>query len=321
MTMADAAGARMMGLMSRVLAIFLTLSAPAGAVTVRLHDAEIDASFITLGDVAEIGGVDRASAESIASVVIGYAPPPGRSRTVTPEMARMGLLQRGILPAAITMQGGAAITVTRAGQQITAEEISAAVLEALTPLAEEGVTLTVERVPAVPSLPRGAVEMEIERPARMERTFFVPVTLRVGTESIKVSVTMHASRLGTILLAARRLERGMLLTASDFVEKSVDVYEAPRDAVRSSADAIGAVVQRTINANTPLTSAAIEKEAVIRRGDRVQISASIPGLTIQAAGEALDGGRIGQVIRVRNTDSRKIVSGRVTGAGEVMIVE
>ncbi|VEB41976.1 flagellar basal body P-ring biosynthesis protein FlgA [Chromobacterium violaceum] len=59
----------------------------------------------------------------------------------------------------------------------------------------------------------------------------------------------------------------------------------------------------------------------MKRGDAVSIVARQDGIEVTSAGEALANGRQGEVIRVRNTSSNKIINARVSAQGEVAPLE
>ena len=50
---------------------------------------------------------------------------------------------------------------------------------------------------------------------------------------------------------------------------------------------------------------------VVHTRDAVRIQAIVGNMRITTTGEALDEGRVGQTIHVRNTDSQKVILGRV----------
>lgn len=58
---------------------------------------------------------------------------------------------------------------------------------------------------------------------------------------------------------------------------------------------------------------------VVRSGDVVRMSVTLGNLKITGTGEALQSGRVGDVIRVRNVDSKMVVTGRVNGPKSVII--
>ncbi|MCX7699600.1 MAG: flagellar basal body P-ring formation chaperone FlgA [Gemmataceae bacterium] len=57
----------------------------------------------------------------------------------------------------------------------------------------------------------------------------------------------------------------------------------------------------------------------VRSGDVVRMSVTMGNLKITGTGEALQSGRIGDMIRVRNVDSKIVVTGRVNGPKSVII--
>ncbi len=58
---------------------------------------------------------------------------------------------------------------------------------------------------------------------------------------------------------------------------------------------------------------------VVRARQRVTMTARVGALVVTAAGESHQDGRVGEVIRVENVDSHKVLRARVTGPGRVDI--
>ncbi len=56
---------------------------------------------------------------------------------------------------------------------------------------------------------------------------------------------------------------------------------------------------------------------LVRRGDAVNIVAQHEQILVTMAGEALDAGARGDIVRVRNAGSGKVIRARVIDAGEV----
>lgn len=61
----------------------------------------------------------------------------------------------------------------------------------------------------------------------------------------------------------------------------------------------------------------LQAPQLVKRGDEVRIVARQDGIEVSNAGEALANGRMGEVIRVRNVGSGKVISARVSAGGEV----
>jgi flagella basal body P-ring formation protein FlgA len=58
---------------------------------------------------------------------------------------------------------------------------------------------------------------------------------------------------------------------------------------------------------------------LVKRGDIVKIVANTGIMTITATGMVKQKGRKGEMVRVMNTDSNRIVTARVTGPGAVEV--
>ncbi len=58
---------------------------------------------------------------------------------------------------------------------------------------------------------------------------------------------------------------------------------------------------------------------VIHQNDLVQLIAKVGPLQVKTRGEALQNGRAGQMIQVRNVDSKAIVTGRVMDRSTVEV--
>lgn len=81
----------------------------------------------------------------------------------------------------------------------------------------------------------------------------------------------------------------------------------------------GARTRQSIGAGRPIALLDLERTQVVRAGSVVTIVAVVNGLAIEAKGMALQRGNRGDIIKVRNLSSKKILSGRVAGVGRVEI--
>jgi len=79
----------------------------------------------------------------------------------------------------------------------------------------------------------------------------------------------------------------------------------------------GFITRRTVAAGQPLRASMLSPPLLVREGDKVTIQAQSQGLTVEAAGEALEDGRLDEQINVRNIRSERIIRARVTGLGQV----
>lgn len=89
---------------------------------------------------------------------------------------------------------------------------------------------------------------------------------------------------------------------------------------RTVGEVTGMVSTRTLLPGRTILVSALRAPYAIKRGSAVRITFNISNMTISAAGTPLKDASIGDVIRVRNTDSGIIVSGTVMADGTVQVM-
>ncbi len=99
--------------------------------------------------------------------------------------------------------------------------------------------------------------------------------------------------------------------------------ENTQRAAVEAAGLMGRRARRAVAAGRLLEPDDVETEAqaaiVIQQNDLVHLLARVGPLQVKARGEAMQNGRAGQLIQVRNTDSKAIVTGRVVDRSTVEV--
>ena len=81
----------------------------------------------------------------------------------------------------------------------------------------------------------------------------------------------------------------------------------------------GRVAAHYIRKGTVITPSMLAMPLVLRAGSPVELLVEVNGIAVRTAGVALESGRIGYTIRVRNVSSGKILRGRIMDAQTVKI--
>ena len=89
------------------------------------------------------------------------------------------------------------------------------------------------------------------------------------------------------------------------------------DPVSNPADVVGQMSRRMLRPGDILRSGQLSSPVLVKRGDAVMMVARREGIEVSMAGEALDAGGKGAVVRVRNAGSGQVVRMRVAGPGTV----
>jgi flagella basal body P-ring formation protein FlgA len=89
------------------------------------------------------------------------------------------------------------------------------------------------------------------------------------------------------------------------------------DPISSPEEAVGQMSRRMLRPGDILRSGQLSSPVLVKRGDAVLMLARREGIEVSTAGEALDAGARGAVVRVRNAGSGQVVRMRVAGPGTV----
>ena len=132
-----------------------------------------------------------------------------------------------------------------------------------------------------------------------------------------VTALVQASVFLPAVHAARVIERGQTIAAEQLQLQEVNVGRASRGFYNSVDEVIGQGAKRRLRAGQLIAPNLLAAPLLIRRGQQVTIIASQDGISASATGEALANGREGEVIRVRNLGSQKVIEAQVVEEGVV----
>jgi flagella basal body P-ring formation protein FlgA len=142
----------------------------------------------------------------------------------------------------------------------------------------------------------------------------------------KVTVLLDVQLFRTVAVTNGPLSARQLITADDFrLERRSVSGRVAMDAVTEVANKVATRAVRAgvilVNKDIrPHGSGSAERAEVIKRGDLVRLVARTRGLSVTLrACEALENGRVNETIRVRNLQSKTIVTGRVLNASELEV--
>lgn len=104
----------------------------------------------------------------------------------------------------------------------------------------------------------------------------------------------------------------MVIVQKEFVDvNSAEIYINP----------IGRVTDKSIYQGIALTQENTLPDVTVKRGEEIVIIASSGTITIRGTATALQDGRVGESIRVKRGDSKKILSGKINESGELILGE
>ncbi|MBB1248764.1 flagellar basal body P-ring formation protein FlgA [Rhizobium sp. G21] len=146
-------------------------------------------------------------------------------------------------------------------------------------------------------------------------------TLAFAFASLAMMGSATAADFGMAVVPTQIIYPGQEITESQV--KTVPVTNpniAPGYAQKLS-DVAGLVTTRTLLPNRTIMLGSLREAWTVRRGDKIVLVYDSGGLKITAAGTPLNDGVVGDLVKVRNTDTGVIISGTVRPDSSILVVQ
>jgi flagellar basal body P-ring formation protein FlgA len=126
--------------------------------------------------------------------------------------------------------------------------------------------------------------------------------------------------MGTAVVPTQIIYPGEVISASRLEEVDVTNPNLSGGYARTVAEVTGMVSKRTLLPGRTITLAGLREPHAVTRGTPIRLTFTMGNMTISAGGVPLEDAAVGDVIRVRNTDSGMIVNGTVMADGTIQVM-
>lgn len=137
------------------------------------------------------------------------------------------------------------------------------------------------------------------------------------TRSIQVPFKVFAKR--KIFMLRHPGKQGDTIRKADVTVKEVYLTGRNNEYPAAIEEVAGMVLKRDIASNTVITKQVLEDRIALQRGDLVNIVVENKRFFVQTKGKAIDKGRIGDTVRVKNVASGREIAGKVAGSNTVVV--
>jgi flagella basal body P-ring formation protein FlgA len=213
----------------------------------------------------------------------------------------------------------------QAPRRLEGEELRGMLAEAIEQqLGKEGGELEIKLArPWTPvAVPAGPLGVEILDPPlnRLSSLCVVRFQLRAGKEIVGTWLASLQCRLWRqVLVAHSSLQRGAQLSDSDFEKEKRDVLMLNEAVCELPAATSGCELTQNVQMGTVLTARAIRLRPVVFRGQTADGVVRDGTMMISLKVEVLEEGVPGQMVRVRNVQSRRELRGKVENEQTIVI--
>jgi flagella basal body P-ring formation protein FlgA len=288
------------------------------AAPVLRANVQVSSDLVRIGDVIDNAG-------SAAQIAIYRAPDLGTTGSLPVAQVLNALRAHQVI--GVDTSGLKEITVTRLARSLEGKDIELQIARALERRNGLGdaanLSLTFDRDPGDVRLDAGfsgALQPTIVRYDNRSGRF--DVTFEIGNENgaaaAKLRFTGTAIETVEATVLARNVERNEILKSSDVVVERRPKAEVGGDAAARDR-AVGMQARRQLRAGQAIKTADLVKPDLVQRDQSVTLTYEAPGIYLTMRGKALDNGTEGDVVNVMNLQSKRTLSGTVTGRGQVSI--
>ncbi len=291
-------------------------AAAPGAITLAGSSITVNESLVRLGDV--FAGADA----KITAVAIAYAPAPGKRLVLDANWLTRAARRHNLAwqPAGPSEH----IVVQRQSFVVNREDVEGRVR---TQLAERmsGTDFAVELFNVNFRLHAAG---DANDDFALEDFSFDPATRRfeafvaapaASTMAQRARVSGRAHRMIALPVPKRPVSKGEILRADDLEVVRLKMDQAPADVAIEPGALVGKAAVRGLRAGHPVYTRDVERPVLVTKDSLVTLVLQASHMRLTARGKALDAGSQGDVIRVVNEQSKQVVEGTVSAAGQVAI--
>lgn len=295
-------------------------SAVAGVPLIKVSSTySAKAPVVRLGDVALLRGFTPAGRARLAAVELTSAPPVGQPK-VLPRAYLKTRIRAEVGPG-VKLRLPPTLRIVRAskafeGPQL-AKQFEAAIRKSMPHHPDDVASVRVQQPTRVLVPTGGKIRFTFARGERFDDRVNarLEVVDKTGILSAR-GVSARVELMRNVFVSVRNLRPGQLVGPNDFEPRRVPASQAPRDAIDDAQWLTDAHVVQAIRAGQPLRSQQVRARPVIKRGAKVRVTVERGTVRLTLRAIAVSSASRGQVVRLRNPSSKKIISARATGDDE-----
>lgn len=290
-------------------------------------DAVVQSENILMRDIAVVRSKDIDLSLAIDNIVIGTAPWPGNSRRIDLKEIKMLLNNRGLDLAKTIFTGAKETTVTVRTITITGQEIARRAEAYLRDKVGKGVKdviLELQHLPddQVVPLGNGDVRLRFSRGGASQNNREIYLTTSILLEGYvykNIVLVFNAREFRDVVVVKNKIVPGQVFSADFIGLETMEITKWNDSGFDNVEAVIGRVAKRTLYPGDIVSKDAIKELSAVKKGDRVNILIESTGFKVMSKGICEEEGRLGDMIKVVNLDTKKALYGSVIDGSTIKV--
>ncbi|OGC05128.1 flagella basal body P-ring formation protein FlgA [candidate division WOR-1 bacterium RIFOXYA12_FULL_43_27] len=161
---------------------------------------------------------------------------------------------------------------------------------------------------------------EIYPTSGITRSIILPVqVIDNGVEKEKIFIRTEVALKDKVVAAARSIKKDEVFDADSIALSEQNILSLSGKYFTSLSEVLGKQAKGYVSSGAVLAGYMVKSIPDVKKGEEVSILAQSDGIRVEAKGEALQEGTVGDKIKLRRTGSRDILNGKITATGEVEV--
>ncbi len=297
------------------------------AVTIKVKkEINIKGDILLLNDIADIECRDNILRKRLEKIKIVTSPSPGKQKTINPKQITTILAKNKLLKENTKIISPEIILITRMYQKVKEKQIKKLIVNYLkSVLYGKEFEISRFKIRRQKKIALGSLEFEIINNRSKNIRFYKNLSFIIsvktdGKYAARIPVSCKLKIYEDIVYTAQYYPRGTILKKEDLCIKKADILKVPKDVIRSINYPVGKQLKRSVKKGTVLRRSAIKEAPLVKKGNTVKLVAEQGILSVTTYGKAKNDAVFGEMVKVENLKSKKIVTGVVMDAFTVNVL-
>ncbi|WP_457624720.1 flagellar basal body P-ring formation chaperone FlgA [Persephonella sp.] len=304
--------------LSKLFLVFLVLFHLASGKTVLQLKKEVtvEKSRVSLSDIAVIRSDSDSFADYLGNLTVRKGLKPGDSFTITKKQIE-NLLKKNYVNVSEILINGEKTVVRRKIIKLGPQEIEKRVRVFLK---ERYPDIKVDEVRFSYREKIFPAPYRLVLDERSKTSSYIYLTGRVisgGKIVDRINISVRYRQFADVVFAKRDILKGETITIEDVIVRKTEKKAGYITDIKS---VIGARAKTNIPSGKPLKVSMVEPDYPVKKRSYVKVIYDRNGIKIEITGIALENGLKGQVIKVKNPSTGKVLSCRVLGKDTVLFI-
>src|SRR3989338_4631019 len=290
-----------------------------------IDSPSVEGEVIFLKDIADISGEDADFVNRLKNVAIGYSPLPGELQSITDEQLKLSIKRDRIAVEDIKLNSPKQVNISRKYFEFTPQQLRSAIedfVESRTDITKGRIVVDNVNYSGKIILPSPDFGYEINAGSSLNssgRKFFNIIFKTDGKFLKGLNIAADLKVVLPVAVAVSHIKKGEPVSETSVQIEEREISRDLSQMVTDPRDIIGKQAKVDIAKGEVITINSAETMTLLNQGDVVNIVAESNMLRVAVKGVVRDKGGKGELVKVLNVSSNKVIHAKIIDSNTVKV--